>query len=127
MTQPNGTLQTTPSTVNLNDAAGSALAAQVNGNTELAAVLARLAKLEEQNAALKAQVAQAKPAPKALSIAVSEKKAVMVRGLQRWPVTLYKSQWERLLEPEFVAKLKQFLKDNDSLLAKKDDVSGTEE
>jgi hypothetical protein len=44
--------------------------------------------------------------------------AVSVYGLQRMPVTLYVEQWQRLLE--FSEDLKQFLKENDSKLKRKE-------
>jgi hypothetical protein len=50
---------------------------------------------------------------------VSEKGGVSIYGLSRWPVTLYKEQWERLLSDEFLPVLKQFLKDNDAILKTK--------
>lgn len=49
---------------------------------------------------------------------VSEKGALSVYGLQRMPVTLYMEQWERLLD--FSDHLKQFIKDNEGSLKKKD-------
>jgi hypothetical protein len=41
-----------------------------------------------------------------------------VYGLQRMPVTLYLEQWERLLE--FGDALKQFIKENESRLKRKE-------
>lgn len=49
---------------------------------------------------------------------VSEKGAVSVYGLQRMPVTLYMEQWERLLG--FAEEIRQFIKDNDGKLKRKD-------
>lgn len=49
---------------------------------------------------------------------VSEKGAVSVYGLQRMPVTLYVEQWERLLN--FGDEVRQFLKDNESKLKRKE-------
>lgn len=49
--------------------------------------------LRAQNAALMQQVAS----KQTISFKVSEKGAVSVYGLGRWPVTLYREQWERLL------------------------------
>jgi hypothetical protein len=49
---------------------------------------------------------------------VSEKGAVSVYGLQRMPVTLYVEQWERLLD--FGDQIRQFLKDHDSELKRKE-------
>jgi len=53
----------------------------------------QLAALQAENAALKA----AKGAPRALSMKVSEKGGLSVYGLGRFPVTLYRQQWERLI------------------------------
>lgn len=56
---------------------------------------------------------------------VSQKGAVSVYGLSaRFPTTLYKGQWERLLDN--VDDLKKFLKDNDHLLATKENPKKTE-
>lgn len=49
---------------------------------------------------------------------VSEKGAVSIYGLQRMPVTLYKEQWERLLD--FGDEIRSFLKDNESRLKLKE-------
>ena len=49
---------------------------------------------------------------------VSAKGAVSVYGLQRMPVTLYVEQWDRLLA--FGDDLRQFMKDHDSELKRKD-------
>ena len=49
---------------------------------------------------------------------VSAKGAVSVYGLQRMPVTLYAEQWERLLD--FGDVVREFIKDNDSELNRKD-------
>ncbi|MFN0050842.1 MAG: hypothetical protein ACKV0T_01540 [Planctomycetales bacterium] len=65
---------------------------------------------------LLAQVEQ--PKRGTLYCKVSEKGAVSVYGLQRMPVTLYVEQWERLLT--FGDEIRQFLKDNDSRLKRKD-------
>ena len=51
-----------------------------------------LERLRAENAALK------KAKEKGLTLKVSEKGAVSVYGLGRFPVTLYKEQWVRLLE-----------------------------
>ena len=49
---------------------------------------------------------------------VSQKGAISVYGLQRMPVTLYVEQWNRLLD--FSDEIRQFAKDNDAELKKKD-------
>jgi len=51
-----------------------------------------LARLRAENQALKSRGAQGG------SIRVSQKGAVSVYGLGRFPVTLYKEQWARLLD-----------------------------
>ena len=61
---------------------------------------------------------QAANAPKALSMKVSEKGALSIYGLGRFPVTLYAGQWERLLGA--ADQIKAFMTANASLLATKD-------
>jgi hypothetical protein len=56
--------------------------------------------------------------PGQLRLKVSEKGALSVYGLGRFPVTLYKEQWGRLLG--YTEEIKAFLKDNDHLLKGKD-------
>ena len=53
---------------------------------------AELEKLKAENAALKAR------GSKGVSLKVSEKGAVSVYGLGRFPVTLYQEQWLKLLD-----------------------------
>jgi hypothetical protein len=53
---------------------------------------AELERLKAENAALKNKTS------KGISIRVSEKGGVSVYGLGRFPVTLYKEQWNRLLD-----------------------------
>lgn len=50
--------------------------------------------LMAENAALKAAAAAK---VKAITFKVSEKQALSVYGLGRFPVTLYKGQWDRLI------------------------------
>jgi hypothetical protein len=49
---------------------------------------------------------------------VSQKGAVSVYGLGRFPVTLYKEQWEKLLAT--AESIKAFIAENDHLLKKKE-------
>ena len=49
---------------------------------------------------------------------VSEKGAISVYGLQRMPVTLYVEQWTRLLD--FADNLREFMKENESRLKRKE-------
>jgi hypothetical protein len=57
-------------------------------------IQAELERLRAENAALKARPS------KGTSLRVSEKGAVSVYGLGRFPVTLYREQWAKLLEME---------------------------
>lgn len=61
---------------------------------------------------------QAQPARK-ISMKVSDKGGLSLYGLGRFPVTLYRTQWERLLAPDQVAATLAFIKANASLLATK--------
>ena len=71
-------------------------------------IRAELERLRAENEALKAKVTRA------TSIKVSEKGAVSVYGLGRFPVTLYKEQWLRLLG--MADDIKKFIAENDSRL-----------
>jgi hypothetical protein len=75
----------------------------------------KLARLEAENKALREQMEQRKPGQ--LRLKVSEKGGLSVYGLGRFPVTLYKEQWIRLLD--HAEEIKSFLKENDSLLKAK--------
>jgi hypothetical protein len=76
----------------------------------------KLARLEAENKVLREQMDQRKPGQ--LRLKVSEKGALSVYGLGRFPVTLYKEQWRRLLD--ISDEMKAFLKDNDHLLKGKE-------
>ena len=52
-----------------------------------------------------------------LSLKVSEKGGVSLYGVGRFPVTLYKEQWTRLLD--MGDEIRQFIKDNDAKLKAK--------
>jgi hypothetical protein len=74
---------------------------------------AEIERLRAENQALK------KPAGRGqLSLRVSEKGALSVYGLGRFPVTLYREQWEKLLG--LADEIRRFVQDNDSLLKKKE-------
>lgn len=75
-------------------------------------VKAELERLRAENAKLKGREA------KGLSLKVSAKGAVSVYGLGRFPVTLYKEQWTRLLDA--VDEIRTFIRDNESALKTKD-------
>ena len=55
---------------------------------------------------------------KDITFKVSQKGAVSVYGMGRFPVTLYKEQWVRLLDKK--EELLEFIDDNDSLLKAKE-------
>ena len=70
-------------------------------------------------ATLEAMVAsfQANNKPKALSLKVSEKGAVSVYGMGKWPITMYQSQWTRVLD--HADQIKAFIVANQATLAVK--------
>ncbi len=72
----------------------------------------KVARLEAENRALKEQVEQRRTGQ--LRLKISEKGGLSVYGLGRFPVTLYKEQWIRLLEQ--TEEIKEFLKENDQQL-----------
>lgn len=82
-------------------------------NPQLEAMQAKIRELEAEIAQRKAH------GNNKLSIKLSSKGGVAVYGLGRFPTTLYKSQWERLME--IVPAIKQFIADNEGQLASKDD------
>jgi len=73
---------------------------------------AELEKLKAENAALKSRGA------KGVSMKVSEKGAVSVYGLGRFPVTLYQEQWLKLLD--LADDIRAFVKENEGRLKKKE-------
>jgi len=73
---------------------------------------AELDKLKAENAALKARGA------KGISMKVSEKGAVSVYGLGRFPVTLYQEQWLKLLE--LADDIRGFIREHEGQLKKKE-------
>jgi hypothetical protein len=73
---------------------------------------AELEKLKAENAALKARGA------KGVSMKVSEKGAVSVYGLGRFPVTLYQEQWLKLLD--LADDLRAFIREHEGRLKKKE-------
>jgi hypothetical protein len=73
---------------------------------------AEIERLRAENENLK------KPARGVLSLKVSEKGALSVYGMGRFPVTLYREQWERLLA--MADQIKAFIQANDQTLKKKE-------
>ena len=73
---------------------------------------AEIERLRAENENLK------KPARVALSLKVSEKGALSVYGMGRFPVTLYREQWEKLLGMS--DQIREFIQQNDAALKKKE-------
>ena len=71
-----------------------------------------LERLRRENEELK------KTKTRATGMKVSEKGAVSVYGLGRFPVTLYKEQWTKLLD--MADDIKAFIKENESKLKAKE-------
>jgi hypothetical protein len=72
---------------------------------------AELERLKAENEQLKSQRGRS------VSLKVSEKGGVSVYGLGRFPVTLYKEQWQKLLA--MADDIRAFLKEHDSELKAK--------
>ena len=71
-----------------------------------------LERLRAENERLK------KGSSKGMSLRVSEKGGVSVYGLGRFPITLYKEQWRKLLDMS--DEIRDFIEANDSQLKSKD-------
>jgi hypothetical protein len=76
------------------------------------AMKAELERLRAENETLKRR------SQRAVSLKVSEKGGVSVYGLGRFPVTLYKEQWSKLLD--MTDEIRAFLRENDAKLKTKD-------
>ena len=72
---------------------------------------AELERLRAENERLKQR------SSRAISLKVSEKGAVSLYGLGRFPVTLYKEQWTKVLD--MADDIRAFIKENDSKLKTK--------
>jgi len=72
---------------------------------------AELERLKAENEALKNRGARG------ISMKVSEKGAVSIYGLGRFPVTLYKEQWTKLLD--MADDIRNFIKENEGKLKTK--------
>jgi hypothetical protein len=73
---------------------------------------AELERLKAENESLKARTS------KGISLKVSEKGAVSVYGMGRFPVTLYKEQWLKLLDMS--DDLRRFIEENNAKLKTKE-------
>jgi hypothetical protein len=76
-------------------------------------VKAELERLRAENERLKQK------GSRGTSLKVSEKGGVSVYGLGRFPVTLYKEQWAKLLD--MAEEIRAFIKDNEAKLKSKGD------
>jgi hypothetical protein len=72
---------------------------------------AELERLRAENEKLKRPRGQ-------MSLKVSEKGALSVYGLGRFPVTLYREQWDKLLG--MADEIRTFIQENDGALKKKE-------
>ena len=79
---------------------------------------AELDRLRSENEALK------KTSAKGLTLKVSEKGGVSVYGLGRFPVTLYKEQWAKLLDMS--EEIRAFINANESKLKAKESAQSTQ-
>lgn len=86
---------------------------QANGSDQ-GDIIAELARLRAENEKLRAKAASRAT----ISFKVTEKGGVSAYGLGRFPVTLYLSQWERLIKA--MPDLEAFLVENMAKLATKD-------
>ena len=75
---------------------------------------AELERLRSENEALKRE----KSKGRALYLKVSQKGAASLYGLGRFPVTLYKEQWARVLD--MADEIRAFLSEHDAELKSKD-------
>ena len=75
---------------------------------------AEIERLTAANARLKA-ASQSK-----LTLKVGQAGGVSLYGLGRWPVTLYRSQWERLIAHVKSGAVEAFIEDNAESLSSKD-------
>lgn len=73
---------------------------------------AELERLRAENTALKSR------GPRSVSLKVSEKGGVSVYGLGRFPVTLYKEQWAKLLD--MADEIRAFIRENEPRLKTKE-------
>lgn len=73
---------------------------------------AKIAALEAENAALKNRKTGV------LSLKVSEKGGVSLYGMGRFPLTLYKEQWIKVLD--YADTIREFIQENDSRLKTKE-------
>lgn len=74
-------------------------------------MVAEIARLRAENASLKAK-------DKGVSLRISEKGGLSMYGLGRFPITLYKSQWLKLIQN--IEQVKEFIAEAGDSLSSKD-------
>lgn len=79
-----------------------------NHGSDIGELLAEMARLRADNERLK------KNAQRKLTLKVSEKGALSLYGMGKFPVTLYREQWERLLDHS--QEIRDMIEDNKHLL-----------
>jgi hypothetical protein len=94
------------------DRAGSAAAPLLSGGAMDEHERAELERLRAENDRLK------RTQSRGISLKVSEKGGVSVYGMGRFPVTLYKEQWTKLLD--MAEEIRAFIRDHESELKAKD-------
>ena len=90
---------------------GAGVVVSVKGMASEEELKAEIERLRAENESLKRPRGQ-------VSLRVSEKGGLSVYGLGRFPVTLYREQWERLLD--IADDIRKFIRDNDHELKKKE-------
>lgn len=73
---------------------------------------AELERLRAENDRLKSR------GPKAISLKVSEKGGLSVYGMGRFPITLYKEQWLKLLD--LADEIREFIREHEGQLKSKE-------
>lgn len=76
-----------------------------------AELLAKLEAMQSENDRLR------KAATSKITLKVSDKGAVSLYGMGQWPVTLYRSQWERVLDN--AEAIRAFIEAHKGMLAEK--------
>lgn len=79
-------------------------------------LLAQIARLQAENEAMRAKAQR--QASARIRLKVSDKGGLSVYGLGRFPVTLYRGQWERLLS--MAGEIQEFMLDNSASLTTKE-------
>lgn len=79
-------------------------------------LLDQIARLKAENERLQAKAS--KQASSRVKLKVTEKGGLSIYGLGRFPVTLYRSQWDVLLN--MAEEIKEFILDNSAALAVKE-------